>query len=323
MATTLSAMPQLECIIVDFESPIPRPKRRNRPVPSLTRFVLPALTWLTFKGVSEYLEVLAARIDAPLLEHFEVTFFHQLVFDTRQIIRFFGHQNFKLFRPSGLTLCFDLALGASIIFDDPMSYPTGYRMWDIRCKKLDWQVFSIAQICSQILSFRPSVESLNIQRFGVPHSEDEIDPMVWLQLFHSFTSVQSLEIPAALGQSIAPTLQRLTEESAAEAFPSLRSLSIVGDSDMSPADETMQQGIQPFVAARQDSGRPLLEDIIWSTHLLFKFLTTFTSFHPFSFLPPSIFVQLPSVSQRQPWTTSMPSARALRIVIHNLGHDNL
>jgi F-box-like len=252
MAATLSALPQLKSLTLDFESPTPQPKRRNRPVPPLTRFVLPALTWLRFQGVSEYLEVLTARIDAPLLEHFEVTFFHQLVFDIPQIIRFFGHHDLFTGRPSCLTLRFHLALGAYIVFSDPMRNPARFRMWYIRCKRFDWQVFSVAQICSQIPSFRSSVESLNI--ICTLHSnsspEDEIDTTLWLQLFHSFTSVRSLEISEPL---IAAALQPLTEQPTADVLPSLRSLSVLGDM----SDETTQQNVQLFVGARQHSGCPV------------------------------------------------------------------
>jgi F-box-like len=252
MAISLSALLQLEELHLEFRSPTPQPKRRNRPVPPQTRFTLPTLTELEFRGVSEYLEVLTARIDTPPLEHVSITFFHQPVFDIPQIIRFFSHQDFGLFKPSDVTLCFGPYLEESIKFHDPI-----HCVWDIRCERLDWQVFSIAQICSQILSFRSSVESLNIMYYGDSHSEDEIDPRVWLQLFHSFTSVQSLEIPAMLEPFIAPTLQGLTEESAAEVFPSLRNLSIMRDPDMSLEGETTQQGIQSFVAARQRSGLPV------------------------------------------------------------------
>jgi F-box-like len=253
MATSLSALPQLEFLTIEFRSPTPQPKRRNRPVPPQTRFVLPALTCLTFKGVSEYLEVLTARVEAPLLEKFRITFSHQPVFDIPHIIRFFGYQDFKLFRPFRLTLRFHLHLCASIIFYHSMHDFTRYSM-DIQCKKLDWQVFSMAQICNQILSFRSTVRSLDVECFGVPGPEDEIDPMVWLQLFHSFSSVQRLQIYAALEPSIAPTLQG-DSESAAEVFPSLRILSIWGNSR---ADEITQQSIQSFVAARQHSGRPVI-----------------------------------------------------------------
>jgi hypothetical protein len=39
-----------------------------------THSVIPALTQIDFKNVSEYLEILVARIDAPLLNRLEVTF---------------------------------------------------------------------------------------------------------------------------------------------------------------------------------------------------------------------------------------------------------
>ncbi|KAH9964802.1 hypothetical protein BGW80DRAFT_1447965 [Lactifluus volemus] len=91
MARCLSALPMLELLSICFRSPTPHHKRRNRPIPPPTRFVLPALTRFAFQGVTEYLEVLAARIDAPALDKFEIHFFHQVVFDIPQIIRFFGH----------------------------------------------------------------------------------------------------------------------------------------------------------------------------------------------------------------------------------------
>jgi hypothetical protein len=252
VATSLSALPQLEFLTIRFECRTPQPKRRNRPVPPPTRFILPALTRFTFKGVSEYLEVLTAQIDAPLLECFDIDFFDQPVFDIPQIIRFFGHQDFKLFRPSSLTLLF--FPGASTIgydLKDPQRSPT----WHICCPRLDWQVFSITQICSQILSFRSSVESLNI-RYDRWHSDSlreedsEIDPTLWLQLFHSFSSVQSLEISEPF---IAAVLPLLTGQAAADVLPSLHTLFVLGH----VSDEIVHQNIQSFVAARQRSGRPV------------------------------------------------------------------
>jgi hypothetical protein len=68
MATSLSALPKLETLFVDFEYPTRYPERRNRPPPPPTLFILPALTELQFQGDSEYFEVLVAHIDAPLLD---------------------------------------------------------------------------------------------------------------------------------------------------------------------------------------------------------------------------------------------------------------
>ena len=39
-------------------------------------------------GVSDYLDDLVARIDAPLLDNFYITFFHQLILDTPQLTLF-------------------------------------------------------------------------------------------------------------------------------------------------------------------------------------------------------------------------------------------
>jgi F-box-like len=269
MATSLSVLPRLESLYIEFESPTPDPKRRNRPVPPQTRSVLPALTVLRFQGISEYLEVLAARIDAPLLrsDRIRIIFFNQLVFDIPQTSRFFGHLD--PFRTSSLTLRTNAhpLKGSSSL--DAVFFPSdlppdegvsGSCSWHIVCNTLDWQVYSMAQICGQILSFRSSVESLVIEcGYSDEEPEIDIDPTVWLQLFHSFPSVQSLQISAVLELSIAAALEGLTGESAAEVFPSLHSLSIVvGRHHPKPAEAAPQlESMQSFVAARQHRGRPV------------------------------------------------------------------
>jgi hypothetical protein len=113
-------------------------------------------------------------------------------------------------------------------------------------------VISVAQICSQILTFRSSVKSLSIKCDTLI---DDFNSTLLLQLFHSFPSVQSLQIPVQLEPFIASALERPTEESlaAAEVFPSLHSLSIV----RKMLGETVQHPIQSFIADCQRSGRPV------------------------------------------------------------------
>jgi F-box-like len=256
MATCLSALPKLESLTVDFISPTPHPQRRNRAPPPSTRFVLPALTKLEFTGISEYLEGLAARVDAPLLDESKIGFFHQpeLDFDIPQTIRFFGH--LKRFRPSSLTLAFNPPFNASIFFSlSTLRYPASPHLWRIKCQRLDWQVASLAQICSQILPFCSSVESLIIKSTGYwwPRPNIDIDSTLWFQLFHSFPSVQSLSIRAELVPFIALALQGATGESAAEVFPLLRTLYVIGNK----SGDAAQQSIQSFITARLQSGRPV------------------------------------------------------------------
>jgi len=86
IATALTVMTRLESFGLSFHSPRPRPDPASRPLHPLTRFVLPALTRLRFKGVYEYLEDLLARIDAPLIYDLRITFFMDLELMSRNFI---------------------------------------------------------------------------------------------------------------------------------------------------------------------------------------------------------------------------------------------
>src|SRR5258708_3563330 len=88
IVTGLSTSTCLKLLFLEFEYPLSRPKTERRCPPPLTRSILPALTMILFKGSSEYLEDVVARIDTPLLDCLHITFFHQLIFDTPQLTQF-------------------------------------------------------------------------------------------------------------------------------------------------------------------------------------------------------------------------------------------
>ncbi|KAH9970104.1 hypothetical protein BGW80DRAFT_1461541 [Lactifluus volemus] len=215
---------------------------KNATPTSWPRTVLSALTNIYFQGVSEYLEVLAARIDAPMLEALGYTFsISCLRYSTNQLAHWY------LRNPSHPVFPAFLA-----------ERPIERR---VRGKWLDWQVFSIAQICNQILPLCSSVEWLNVEygnwwawEIEPPPSmrPDDMDDTRWLELFHSFISVKRLEISNELESFIAAALQGLTKESAAGVFPTLNRLSIIRDT----LDRAAHQGIESFVNARQHSDYP-------------------------------------------------------------------
>jgi F-box-like len=234
MATSLSALPKLETLSICFGYPTRHPERRNRPPPPPTRFVLPALDSLHFRGSIEYLEVLAARIDAPILDWVRMSFFYEPIFDIPQTIRFVGHLICP--RPTSLVLKFNLPFDLSI---QCREWKVSGQWFDVRAP-----VSSVAHICSQIL-------------------RHEMDFTLWSQLFHSLDYVYSLDISPSLEPIIIAALQGLTEESAAELFPSLDSRSIVGKLDSlsiveKSSDEAVQQDIQSFLAVRQHSSLPMI-----------------------------------------------------------------
>jgi hypothetical protein len=85
MATSLSALTNLESLDLQFRYSRPHPSLESRRPPPLTRIILPSLSAILFKGASEYLKEMLARIHAPRVDHLHTTFFNQIIFDTPQL----------------------------------------------------------------------------------------------------------------------------------------------------------------------------------------------------------------------------------------------
>jgi hypothetical protein len=88
IVTCLSALTKLEALFLGFEAYRSRSVQEGLHLPLQTRTLLPVLTELHFRGFNKYLEGLVARIDTPLLDHLDISFFHQPTFDTPQLTQF-------------------------------------------------------------------------------------------------------------------------------------------------------------------------------------------------------------------------------------------
>ena len=243
IVTSLSTLTSLERLIIKFKSPRSRPDRRRRP-PPLTRTLLPALTRFEFKGVSEYLEDLVARIDTPLLDGFHITFFHQLIFDTPQLTQFISRTPEFNAYDHALVQFFDSSVQVSTI-DEALKL-------NISCKQSDWQLSSLAQVYGSI--FVSTVEHLDIEEdtYSSPSWQDDIETGQWLELLHRLTAVKYLHISLEFTPRIAPTLEELAGGRAIEVLPFLQTLLL---------EETLPSGVQEtvdkFVAARELVGHPI------------------------------------------------------------------
>ena len=241
MVTGLSALTSLELLGIEFKSPRSRPDRRRRP-PPLTRTLLPALTDFEFNGVSEYLDDLVARIDAPLLVKLNITFFHQLIFDTPQLTQLISRTpNFKAFYAAEMQFS-ELGVWISTI-DEELSL-------GIWCRQSDWQLSSLAQVCSSVLI--PTIEHLYIREIAPLSWQDDIETGQWLELLHRLTAVKDLCISREFTPRIVTTLQELVGGRATEVLPALQTLFL---------EETLPSGVQEtinkFVAARELAGHPI------------------------------------------------------------------
>jgi hypothetical protein len=253
LVTGLAVLLNLKYLIIKFESPLSRPDRESRYPPPPTRTVLPALTRFDFQGVSEYLEDFVAQIDAPMLDSIQITFFHQLIFDIPELAQFMRR-----------TAKFELANEAHVDFYyygiQVESLPArrtfgGKSGLGISCRKLDWQLSSLAQVLTSFLPSINMVEHLYVHRPRYLSSQwqDDIENMQWLEIFHPFTAVKSLYVCKEFAQSIAFALQELVGERVIDALPALESLFL---EELQPSGP-VQEAIENFVGARQLSGKPV------------------------------------------------------------------
>ena len=251
MVTCLSALTRLESLDISFESPRSCPDRRSRRPPPQIRTVLSSLTKLRFRGVSESLEDLVARIDTPLLDKCQITFFHRLIFDVPQLAQFVSRT--PKFKTHNEARVFFSAWAVSATFSQTSN---GALELAISCRQPDWQLSSLAQLCNSSLSQTHirTVEHLYI-RSGLPRQrwQDDIESSQWLELLRPFTAVKGLYISREIVPRIAPAVQELVGVRVTEMLPGLQNLFLEEPHPSGAVQETIGQ----FVASRHATGHPI------------------------------------------------------------------
>jgi F-box-like len=252
MATALTLMTRLETLRLHFRSPRSRPDPESRPPPPPTRLVLPALTVLFFKGVYEYLEDLLARVDTPLLDNLSITYFMDLDFDVPQLHRLIDHTEvFKTFNRAVVSIFnqyinLNLCSKTGVVDDDEQLEI------EISCRESDYQLSSLAQVCTSSFPLISALEEFEIWEsddLEPSHWKDNVEDPQWVELLDPFTTLRNLYLTDEIAQRVCGALQELSRESATEVLPTLQNL-FVG--------QALQEAMEPFVAARQLSGHPVV-----------------------------------------------------------------
>ena len=257
MATCLSTLTRLQELILSFRSPQSRPDfdESSQLLLPLTHIILPSLTHLCFRGVTEYLEDLVARIHVPLLENIEITFFNQLIFGLSHFPKFLCRtEKYAALDQADMVL---QAHSISVtLFSKSRAVNPAKLELDISCSKLDWQLSSLAQVCDLILSTLSDLDRLDIRedQYEPPDWQDDIENTQSIELLQPFTIVKDLHISKQVASRVAPALQELSGERVADVLPSLQNLFVVG---LEPSGPIQATGIVQFIAARIVSGRPV------------------------------------------------------------------
>ena len=251
MVSALSALTSIGSLKLEFQSPQSHLDWANRRPPSI-RTVLPVLTLLTFKGVTEYLDDLVARIDAPQLDTLYITLFNQIFFDTPHLIQFISHTpKLRVFEEAHLTFGDDTNINLS----SPTSDYRGSLAVKIPCRELDWQVSSLEQICHSCLPRFSTLEGLYICEalYSYPVWQDNIDDTLWLELLNPFSAVKKLYLTEEFARRTAPALGELVGGGTTQVLPTLENLFLEGFQPSGPD----QEGIEKFIAARQFTDHPI------------------------------------------------------------------
>ena len=259
IATCLAALPKLDAFDIQFQSAT---LHHERIFPPVTRDVLPSLTAFTFKGASEYLEDLVARIDSPQLDRILVVYLNQAVeFQVAQLSRFIVRSAAFKANPlkhaqatfSDDKVSFDMCrheLNRHELHPTPCRPPTRIV---VSCRGIDWQVPHIAQVLGQFSATLSNVVRLKFESTDklLPddHSKiDGADVTEWLLLLRQFSAVQTLHVSEELAKHVSLALEGITQEMIAGFLPSINLIDLRGP----PASS-----FEKFVALRGLSGHPV------------------------------------------------------------------
>ncbi|KAF8502630.1 hypothetical protein F5888DRAFT_1109139 [Russula emetica] len=254
MATSLSALTNLQSFFLHFRCPRPRPALESRRLlpPPLTRSILPSLTKIVFDGASEYLEEILARIDAPRLNVLHITFFNQIIFDTPQLFQFISRRP-TLRAPEEGHIAFD----HRAIFAKFRSQTSDYGVLTVRilCRASEWQLSSLEQVCTSSLPPLFTLEDLYIyeDRKYPPRWQDDVENTLWLELLYPFAAVKDLYLSEEFVLRIAPALQELVGGRTAEVLPTLQNIFLEG---FQPS-RLLHEGVEKFLAARRITSHPV------------------------------------------------------------------
>ncbi|KAN0130782.1 hypothetical protein V8E53_011457 [Lactarius tabidus] len=230
MVASFSALPMLEKFTIEFQEATPRPDR-TRPPPT-SRTVLPALASFQFRGATEYLEDLVARIDSPQLVAITIAYSDPPDdFPVAQLIGFIDSSvgpRSAIFRPSPFIVNLHRDQRRGITRDS---------------ETIQWEFTHMKQALSYVSAALSNVVHLELRRgpgFGCVSGGE------WRHLLSQFSHVQTLKLCGRLSERMVRTMQDIAEET--RVTGGFESLELICLQDQ-PASS-----IENFIALRKHSG---------------------------------------------------------------------
>jgi hypothetical protein len=253
IVTGLAMMANLKSLTIEFIPFIFLPDLKTIMPPPPTRTILPTLTCLRFQGISEYLEDVVSRIDAPMLDTICITFY-QLIFDIPHLTRFIKHTTrFEILSEAHVDLDFNGVIVGNLPPTRNVDEMSGFRISVLHVDMNRWHS-SLAQFFTSIFPFIFMVKHIYIYaRYISSDWRVDSENIQCLEIFHRFTALKNLYLSKVLALRIAPALQKLVGGRVTEVLPALQNLYLEG---LEPSGH-IQEAIGKFISARQLSGHPM------------------------------------------------------------------
>ena len=209
LAKILAGMFQLR----SFSLHIPSAATYRAQSPPSERFVLPALIRLDFRGTTQYLEGLAAIIDAPLLEGIEITPIDYPATRYPKFCEFIDR--IKVHKSHSRAHILFSQDAVSISLTQPGS-PTYLRLRSLS-NRLEEQLYYLARICADSSTFLLNVRDLRITSTvtSIQPKWEGIYLRRWRKVFNSFSGVSCLRLDekhvegVVVAKHVLPTLHKL------------------------------------------------------------------------------------------------------------------
>jgi hypothetical protein len=245
----LSLLLQLETLSITFQSPIPNRDIERQPRQTTDMTTLPNLRWFSFRGMTTYLEALAARISAPSLNKLHVYLFNQLSFTFPRLLQFMQTSENLGFTSVQVTFS---ALAVSLhavpwSWDSPL-------MLEISCRHLDWQVASTAQSFGTLSPLLSVVEQVTFSYERHERSSEwhnDVDQRQWRELLMPFANAKTIHVQDELVHNILRSLLSDDGEPPPELLPNL--VEVGYDS----VGLYARDALNAFVDARRVAGHPV------------------------------------------------------------------
>ncbi|KAI9443730.1 hypothetical protein BJY52DRAFT_443861 [Lactarius psammicola] len=220
--------------------------------------ILPALTYLNFRGITEYLEDLVARIDAPRLGDIEVTFFNGSASDLSKLSEFINRIEMHKSPRRAHILSSDHTISISLI---QPGAPACLKL-QLSCEQLSEQLSSMARICVPFSAFLFNVEDL---RVSAMHPSSCQDREAWPKLIHHFRGTKWFHVDGKHSTNVvrASALQ-LPDRRREIVLPALHKLYI---QPPGPRHAPLSDAVVSFMTSRRLSGHPIAVEYEQSCHI--------------------------------------------------------